>query len=171
MLKMTMSLAGVALLGGCISAPKNYVAPKPYVAPASDSAPAMLRSGFPTRMGRHDSMVLSVVERASCDTANNGAQPVFYMDEYTRPAELDVKPVAMAVDQPILLQYYATLSAGRYCRIFVKARFESGKHYAAYGGSDIHILSLKQDTCSFTIVDEETKSPLPMEQVPLSCRR
>ncbi|UUZ47515.1 hypothetical protein LP420_30380 [Massilia sp. B-10] len=134
--------------------------------------PALLRSAFPTRMGRHDSMALYVVERATCDASKIGAQPVFYIGEHTRPAELDVKPVAMAADQPILMQYYATLSArSRFCKIFVKAQFEPGKHYAAYGGSDIHILSFKQDTCSFTIVDEETKIPLPMEQVPLSCQR
>ena len=171
MVKLTLAFGIAVLLGGCISAPKNYVAPKPYVAPPSENAPALLRSGFPTRMGRHDSMSLSVVDHASCQQSSSSSHPVFYVSEYTRPAELDVKPIAMEVDQPILMQYYATLSAGRFCKIFVKAQFVSGKRYVAYGGNDIHIFSFKQDTCSFAIVDEETKVPLPMEQVPLSCPR
>ncbi|HEY0064377.1 MAG TPA: hypothetical protein VGC21_19835 [Telluria sp.] len=166
MLKLTISLAAAVLLGGCISVPKNHVAPKPYLAPPGDKAPAMLRSGFPTRMGRHDSMSLSVIDRASCES-----QPVFHISEYTRPAELDVKPVAMAVDQPILLKYNATLSAGRTCRIVAQAQFESGKHYTVHGGSEIHILSLKPDTCSFGIVDEETKTPLPLEKATFTCPR
>jgi hypothetical protein len=171
MLRLTISLACVALLAGCISAPTNYVAPKPYVAAPSDIPPALLRSGFPTHMGHHDSMSLKVVDNASCQMANSSTHPVFNVDEFTKPAELDVKPVAMAVDQPLLLQFYTTLPGKRSCSIFLKAQFESGKHYVAYGGNDIHIFSLKRDTCSFTIIDEETKEALPMEQVPLNCRR
>ncbi|MDC8759671.1 hypothetical protein OIK44_18975 [Janthinobacterium sp. hw3] len=166
MAKQLLSFISCLALIGCASS--QYVQAPPYIAPVAGTPQALLYSRLPVISNNRYSTSLSVVDDKSCASTS-----LFYVSKYSKPEE-SAKPIAMFAEKLVTLHYNATLPGNRTCDVYARGRFEAGKNYSLYGGSDVPtgLAGLFDNgTCSFGILDESSQQALPLAQVKSACAK
>jgi hypothetical protein len=126
-------------------------------------------------MQRHTSVEVAVLEDIRCESRsyNYSAKKLFSADEYSK-RDAPVSPIPIAAGQWLTLRYTGTPLRNRVCSMYVRVLLESGKNYSVVDGlqmPDGLAMFYKPSTCSFSILDDETKLPLPLVQIENVCQK